>query len=163
MLNHTDMSETLSRANEPKPIIEVGGSIEMALKDAEQKQMHYRAEANRCNAEAERWGQIATRLREVVGLTTAPVTPAKNGNGHANGKTANGKTANGYWKDQIRETMTSPMTRKELVRALAEKMPDRNSATIYQSVLQLGKRGKDIIEVDGKYYLPEWTEPSKAS
>jgi len=158
---HTDMAETLTRAAEPRSVVEVGGTLENALRDAEAKAKHYASEVLRCQQEQARWDQVASGLRDVMKLTTGPVA-RPNGNGHANGNGKKVVMPNGYWAGEVRAIMKVPMTRKQLVAALCQAHPDRNEGTIYQAVLGLGKKGVDLLYVDDKYYLPEMIDSDSA-
>jgi hypothetical protein len=157
-MSHAAMAEILTRAAEPKPVVEVGGTIETALLDAERKEKHYRSEQLRMGQEAQRWEQVANGLREVIKLTTGPLARSSGHNG--NGSGSDEHKPKGYWDATIGSILTQPMTKSEIFKGLAAR--GENKQRMYPALYNMVKRGI-LIEIDGKICKPSWTDPAKAS
>jgi hypothetical protein len=155
---HTEQMEAGLRRNEAPAVSEVvTGTMEAALTDAETKVRFYDAEQKRCAAEAARWREVATSLKSVISLTTQPLAMVRSANGNGNGN-GNGSAK---WPGLVSQVLTKPMTGKELTDALqAASGRDR---TVISVAVSSRKRAGQIVEIDGKLCLSDWTDPAKAS
>jgi hypothetical protein len=149
---HSQIAETLTRSHEaPVP---VDGSLTAALKDAELKVGFYESEIKRCEAEAERWRQIAFNLKTAIKLTVGEVAMPKPGTGE--------RRERGYWEEKFRTILNRK--REPIAKAAFYKIcrdeEKCESQPVYMATRNAITKGS-LVEIDGKFALPEWTEPSR--
>lgn len=146
---HSDIAERLTRANSETA---VDGSITAALKDAELKVAFFENETKRCQAEAERWRQIALNLKNAIKLTVGEVSMPKPKTGE--------KRERGYWAQKVRSVLSRdphPMPRVELQKLLIAE-EECAYPTVYAALKSLIDTDV-LVDLDGKIALPEWTDP----
>lgn len=142
----------------------VTGSIELALRDAEQKAAFHRKQVEIHKAEYERWTDAALSLRETLDTISKPVKLAHD----PTFRQDNGRVPHGFWPNLLTRAGEScqrkPQTRSEWITLLhiMSKIESKQPAAAFISAAIAKK--KIVYLGEGKYALPEWaTEKAEAA